>query len=91
MTGPDGRRVYISADMEGVTGLVDAQDVQPGGADYERGRVMMTEDVNAAVNASAARPCCAIGWPSKVVATDQASPGMLNRIDVMAPPNRAPQ
>jgi len=25
-----------------------------------------------------------------VVATDHASPGMLNRIDVMAPPNSAP-
>ncbi|MGV9785485.1 M55 family metallopeptidase [Streptomyces sp. NPDC003435] len=42
-------RIYISADMEGVTGLVDADDVQPGGRDYERGRVMMAEDVNAAV------------------------------------------
>ena len=42
-------RVYISADMEGVTGLVAADDVQAGGRDYERGRVMMTEDVNAAV------------------------------------------
>ncbi|WP_329121733.1 M55 family metallopeptidase [Streptomyces sp. NBC_01465] len=42
-------RIYISADMEGVTGLVDAADVQPSGRDYERGRVMMTEDVNAAV------------------------------------------
>jgi hypothetical protein len=26
-------RIYISADMEGITGLVDAQDVQPGGRD----------------------------------------------------------
>jgi D-amino peptidase len=50
MTGQAGRRVYVSADMEGITGLVDAQDVQPGGADYERGRVMMTEDVNAAID-----------------------------------------
>ena len=49
------------------------------------------EDVNAAVSASSARPCWAIGWPSKVVATDHGSPGMLNRIEVMAPPNRAPQ
>ena len=49
MMGQASRHVYISADMEGITGLVDAQDVQPGGADYERGRVMMTEDVNAAV------------------------------------------
>ncbi|TCN44041.1 D-amino peptidase [Kribbella orskensis] len=42
-------KVYISADMEGITGLVDAEDVQPGGRDYERGRLMMTEDVNAAI------------------------------------------
>ncbi|POX62049.1 peptidase M55 [Streptomyces sp. Ru62] len=42
-------RIYISVDMEGVTGVVDADDVQPGGRDYERGRAMMAEDVNAAV------------------------------------------
>jgi D-amino peptidase len=42
-------RIYISADMEGITGLVDAEDVQPHGRDYEHGRVMMTEDVNAAI------------------------------------------
>ena len=49
------------------------------------------DEVNAAVSASPALPCCAIGWPSKVVATDHGSPGMLNRIDVIAPPNSAPQ
>ena len=49
------------------------------------------DDVNAAVSASPALPFCAIGWPSKVVATDHGSPGMLNRIEVMAPPNSAPQ
>ncbi|CAM5365269.1 MULTISPECIES: M55 family metallopeptidase [Streptomyces] len=42
-------RIYISVDMEGITGLVDADDVQPGGRDYERGRALMAEDVNAAV------------------------------------------
>jgi D-amino peptidase len=42
-------RIYISADMEGITGLVDRDDVQPGGRDYERGRRMMALDVNAAV------------------------------------------
>jgi D-amino peptidase len=47
-------RIYISADMEGVTGLVDADDVQPGGRDYERGRNMMVEDVNAAVRGAVA-------------------------------------
>ncbi|MEU8467773.1 M55 family metallopeptidase [Streptomyces sp. NPDC029006] len=29
--------------MEGITGLVDADDVQPGGRDYERGRSMMAD------------------------------------------------
>ncbi|GAB2728970.1 M55 family metallopeptidase [Kitasatospora kifunensis] len=47
-------RIYISADMEGVTGLVDADDVQPGGRDYERGRLMMAEDVNAAIRGAVA-------------------------------------
>jgi D-amino peptidase len=48
-------KIYISADMEGVTGLVDSHDVQPGGRDYERGRVMMTQDVNAAIRGALAR------------------------------------
>ncbi|MFF8785718.1 M55 family metallopeptidase [Streptomyces sp. NPDC015125] len=47
-------QIYISADMEGITGLVDADDVQPGGRDYERGRLMMAEDVNAAVRGALA-------------------------------------
>ena len=49
------------------------------------------DEVNAAVSASPAWPFCAIGWPSKVVATDHGSPGILNRIEVIAPPNSAPQ
>ncbi|MEE1736532.1 M55 family metallopeptidase [Streptomyces sp. BE147] len=47
-------RIYISVDMEGITGLVDVEDVQPGGRDYERGRLMMAEDVNAAVRGAVA-------------------------------------
>ncbi|MFE1884267.1 M55 family metallopeptidase [Streptomyces diastatochromogenes] len=47
-------RIYLSVDMEGITGLVDADDVQPGGRDYERGRSMMAEDVNAAVRGALA-------------------------------------
>ena len=49
------------------------------------------DEVKAAVSASPALPCCAIGWPSNVVATDHGSPGMLNSTEVMAPPNSAPQ
>jgi D-amino peptidase len=53
-------RIYISADMEGVTGLVDAEDVQPGGRDYERGRLMMAEDVNAAIRGAVAAGATAV-------------------------------
>lgn len=62
-----GTKVYISADMEGVTGLVGADDVQTGGRDYDRGRVMMTEDVNAAVRGALA------GGAGEVVVNDTHS------------------
>src|ERR1700744_2825629 len=42
-------KVFISVDMEGVTGLTDPEDVLPDGAAYQRGRVFMTGDANAAV------------------------------------------
>jgi hypothetical protein len=54
-------------------------------------RAPTKDEVKAAVRASSALPFRAIGWPSKVVATDQGSPGMLKRIEVMAPPKSAPQ
>jgi D-amino peptidase len=53
-------KIFISADMEGITGLVDAGDVQPAGRDYERGRVMMTEDVNAAIRGALAAGATAV-------------------------------
>lgn len=42
-------RALISVDMEGVGGVVDPEDVTPGTAAYERHRVLMTEEANAAV------------------------------------------
>jgi len=42
-------KVFISVDMEGVTGVTDPEDVLPEGADYARGRVFMTGDANAAI------------------------------------------
>ncbi len=39
-------RIYISADMEGVT---HPQDVIPGRSQYERFRRLVTADVNAAI------------------------------------------
>ncbi|MEM7364559.1 MAG: M55 family metallopeptidase [Pseudomonadota bacterium] len=42
-------KVFISVDMEGVSGLVRWADVTPGGIDFELNRSLMTADANAAV------------------------------------------
>jgi D-amino peptidase len=42
-------KVFISVDMEGITGLTDPEDVLPEGAEYQRGRVFMTQDANSAI------------------------------------------
>lgn len=42
-------RVLVSADMEGVTGVVHPEDVEPGTSAYAECRHLMTADVNAAV------------------------------------------
>jgi D-amino peptidase len=42
-------KVFISVDMEGVSCMTDPEDVLPEGSDYQRGRVFMTGDANAAI------------------------------------------
>lgn len=42
-------RVYISADIEGVAGVVAPVQGQAGQSEYEKARVLMTEEVNAVV------------------------------------------
>lgn len=41
--------IYISADMEGVAGLTVPNDVWEGGNEFERGRFLLTAEVNAAI------------------------------------------
>lgn len=43
-------RILISADMEGISGIVDWAQVLPDKADYASGRALMLGDVNAAIN-----------------------------------------
>jgi D-amino peptidase len=43
-------KVYISADMEGICGVVHADQTNPGSAEYAAARKWMAEDVNAAVD-----------------------------------------
>jgi D-amino peptidase len=75
-------RIFISADMEGITGLVDADDVQPGGRDYERGRLAMTEDVNAAVRGAVR------GGATEIVVNDAHGPMRNLMTDTLHPAAR---
>jgi D-amino peptidase len=43
-------RLLISCDMEGISGIVDWEQVTPGKAEWERGRELMAGDANAAIN-----------------------------------------
>ncbi len=42
-------KIYISADIEGVAGVVSQQQVTQGNPEYERARRLMTAEVNAAI------------------------------------------
>ena len=45
-------KIYISADMEGVVGVVTADQLGPTGFEYQRFREFMTNEVNAAIEAA---------------------------------------
>src|SRR3990172_2639329 len=42
-------KILISVDMEGISGVVNWDQVSPGHSEYERYRRIMTDEVNAAV------------------------------------------
>jgi len=50
----DGLKVFISVDMEGITGVVNADDVSRDGKDYDYFRQTMTREANAAVEGALA-------------------------------------
>lgn len=61
-------KVYISADMEGISGVVDMDDTQPTGRDYQQARRLMTEDINAAIHGALA------GGATEVIVNDAHGP-----------------
>jgi D-amino peptidase len=46
--------VFISADIEGVCGVMSQSHTDPNGADYKRACEWMTQEVNAAVRGAVA-------------------------------------
>jgi D-amino peptidase len=45
-------KIYISADMEGLTGVVSADQLSPAGFEYQKFREVMTDETNAAIQAA---------------------------------------
>jgi D-amino peptidase len=54
LSGQEGLKVYISADMEGVVGVVTGDQLGPSGFEYTRARELMTAEVNAAIEGALA-------------------------------------
>ena len=48
------KKIFISADLEGVVGAVTGEQLGPGGFEYNRFREFMTAEVNAAIKAARA-------------------------------------
>ena len=72
-------KIFISADIEGVAGVVVPQQGQPGNAEYERARRLMTEEVSAAIAGAFD------GGASDVVVNDSHGP-MTNIIPELLDP-----
>jgi D-amino peptidase len=51
-SGQERLKVYISADMEGVVGVVTGDHLGPTGFEYQKAREWLTAEVNAAIEAS---------------------------------------
>ena len=49
-----GKKIFISADLEGVVGAVTGEQLSPNGFEYNRFREFMTAEVNAAIHAARA-------------------------------------
>ncbi|HEY7292344.1 MAG TPA: M55 family metallopeptidase [Vicinamibacterales bacterium] len=69
------RKVFISVDMEGISGVVDPAQLGPDGFEYQRAREWMTGEVNAAIAAVRA------SGPAEIVVCDSHGNGQSLLID----------
>lgn len=70
-------KIYISADMEGVVGVVTEQQLGPTGFEYQRFREFMTQEVNAAIEGALA------GGATQIVVSDSHGNGQNLLIEKM--------
>ncbi len=50
LTTPNGLRIFVSVDMEGISGIVHPSQTGSDPTEYELGRSLMAKDVNAAID-----------------------------------------
>jgi len=74
-------KIYISADMEGITGVVTGEQLGPQGFEYARFREFMTQEVNAAIEGAMA------GGATDIVISDSHGNGQNLLIEKLAPSN----
>lgn len=72
-------KVFISADMEGISGITDSEDVLPGKRTYEYCRKLLTQDVNAAVEGALA------GGATEIVVNESHGPMRNILVDELHP------
>lgn len=72
-------KILISCDMEGISGIVDWDQVTPGTDEWTRGRKLMVGDVNAAVNGA-----CEAGADA-VTVSDAHSHGRTLELEALDP------
>jgi D-amino peptidase len=65
-----GKKIYISADLEGVAGVVNDAQLGPGGFEYSRFREFMTAEVNAAIEGARA------GGATEILVSDSHGNGL---------------
>lgn len=75
-------RILISADMEGISGVTNWDQVTPGHSEYARFRRLMTGDVNAAIRGALA------GGADEVIISDGHWNGSNILIEELDPPAR---
>jgi D-amino peptidase len=54
LSAQPGKKVYISVDMEGISGISGDDQLNAGGAEYGRSRQLMADDANAAIRGARA-------------------------------------
>ncbi len=75
----DGLKVFISVDMEGITGVVNGDDASRGGKDYDYFRQTMTREANAAIEGALAAGATEIVVRDSHGSALNLLPEMLNR------------